>query len=164
MDCLLWNWFRVKWLYLVTFIWTTYNRLGIDRSGIIVIIWRQLIRIIIFEFLSSCSPASLLWSEFEKLSNASVKWERWDRCMMGIKPSQYLTTHSTVCTEQFICGDSCTHINLSDDSKYPPSLPYVSNITKAENLDAYFWTYTYDIRSIDLSEEELWVVRQAIST
>ena len=62
---LLWNSFRVKYLSLVTFIWPTRDKLGVKRSGIGVIIWRQWLRIIIFEFTSSCYPDSLLWSGFD---------------------------------------------------------------------------------------------------
>ena len=38
------------------------------------------------------------------------------------------------------------------------------NITNEGNLATDLWTYIYDIRSIELSEEEVWVVGRIIYT
>ena len=82
--------------------------------------------------------------------------------MMGLKYSPYLTTQRMGCAEEFIWGDyrhydkpfQCRNIrlNIPEDSKYSPSLPWVSNITKEGNLSADFWTYIDNIRSIASSE------------
>ena len=80
---------------------------------------------------------------------------------MGIKTSPYLTTNNMVCLEEFIQGYpldcdnpfqwSNTHLNLPGDYKYLPSLTWVSNIINEGNLEADFWTYIDNIRSIPLS-------------
>ena len=36
------------------------------------------------------------------LSNASVHWELWNRCILGLKPSSYLTAQIMVWAEKFI--------------------------------------------------------------
>ena len=92
----------------------------------------------------------------------------------GSKLSPYLTTHSMGLAEEFILGDSCdcdnpfkwlnNRLNLTGDSKYSPMLPWVSNLIKNRNLVSEFWNYIDDIRSIESSSEEGWVVIWRIST
>ena len=74
---------------------------------------------------------------------------------MVIKTSPYLTTQSMGWARDFIQGfyrDSdnpfqCSNIclNFPGDSKYPPSLTWVSNLTKEGKLEVEFWNYIYDI-------------------
>ena len=85
---------------------------------------------------------SLLLSGFEEFysSNASVHCKIWNIFMMVLKPSPYLTPQSMEWAEYFISGDSrdCDNPfqwsklcpNLTVDSKYSTSLPWVSKITK----------------------------------
>ena len=94
--------------------------------------------------------------------------------MMGLKPSSYFTTHSMVLVEEFIqvCYYDCDNplhclnirLNFLGYSKYSPSLPWVSNLTKVGNLAADFLAYIDDIRSIASSEEDGWVVGRSIAT
>ena len=96
--------------------------------------------------------------------NSSAHSERCIRCIMGIKPSPCFTTQSMGWEEDFIRGYSCPcdnlfqwsniRLNFPVDSKYSPSLSWVSNITKEGNLVADLWTYIDDIFFIVSSEEE----------
>ena len=70
--------------------------------------------------------------------NATVHWKIWNRCMMGLKPSPYLTKQSMGWAEEFILGDYCDcdktfqwsniRLNFPVDYKYSPILPLASNI------------------------------------
>ena len=84
--------------------------------------------------------------------------EIWNGCIMVLKPSPYLTIQIMVWAEEFIWGYhydwenpfqwSNIRLNLTRDSKYSPSLPWVSNTTKEGKLEAGLWTYIDDIRRI----------------
>ena len=68
-------------------------------------------------------------------SNASVQWDILKICMMGLKPSPYLTTQSMGWLGGIIQGyyRDCDnpfqweniHLNFPGDSKYSHSLPWV---------------------------------------
>ena len=80
--------------------------------------------------------------------NEPLHWRRRNRCMMGVKPSPYLTTQSMGWAYEFIWGEFCDcdnyfqwlniRLNFPGDSKYLPSLTWVSNITKEGNLAEEF--------------------------
>ena len=59
---------------------------------------------------------------------------------------------------------SNTCLNFTGDPKYSPILPWVSNITNEGNLSEYLWTYIENLRIIDQSEEEVWLVDRIIAT
>ena len=83
--------------------------------------------------------------------------ERWARCLMGFKPSPFVTTQTFGWGEEIIVGDinnptnpfawDVVKLNLPGTSEYDPSMPWVYRWnSKEEKMASFFGTYIDDIR------------------
>ena len=96
--------------------------------------------------------------------------ERWARCLMGFKPSPFVTTQTFGWSEEIIIGDRLditnpfywdkVILNLPGTDDYEPSMPWVHKWnSRSKSMAAFFGTYIDDIRGGAASEL---VCRQAI--
>jgi hypothetical protein len=83
--------------------------------------------------------------------------ERWARCLMGFKPSPYVTTQTFGWSEEVVIGDRLdmsnpffwdeVKLNLPGTESYNPALPWVYRWNSASSkMAAFFETYIDDIR------------------
>ena len=90
-------------------------------------------------------------------------WERWERTLMGLRPSPYVCTQSFRWCEDCIRGDrrekdnifhwDSVKLNLPGDQGYNPSLPWVYRWDEErQKMPGYFGSYIDDIRTIDSSD------------
>jgi hypothetical protein len=90
---------------------------------------------------------------------------RWERSLMGLKPSPYNCTRAFAWGEDFIRGDrrdpknpfrwDKVVLNMPGTESYDPRLPWVFRFDSVRNqVAAFFCTYVDDIRSGDCSELE----------
>ena len=84
--------------------------------------------------------------------------ERWSRCLMGFKPSPYVTTQTFAWSEEIILGDHLDEsnpfywdevkLNFPGLSNYQPSMPWVYKWNnKQQEMASFFGTYIDDIRA-----------------
>jgi hypothetical protein len=74
------------------------------------------------------------------VSRNKVRWERWERCLMGFKPSPYNATRAFAWAEEIMRGDrreetnpmrwDRIRMNLPGEEDYTPSLPWVSKVVR----------------------------------
>ena len=89
--------------------------------------------------------------------------ERWSRCLMGFKPSPYVTTQTFAWSEEIILGNHLDEtnpffwnevkMNFPGSTGYDPAMPWVykwNNISK--EMASFFGTYIDDIRAGGASE------------
>ena len=88
---------------------------------------------------------------------------RWERSLMGLKPSPYNCTRTFAWSEDFIRGNRHDHtnpfmwdkviMNLPGQSDYNPALPWVFRYDSVnQKVAAFFKTYVDDIRTGDSTE------------
>lgn len=98
-------------------------------------------------------------------------WERWERCLMGLKPSPYNAIQSFLWAEEIIRGSrrdpnnifrwDRVRLNLPGDSRrsYDPTSPWVSKWLNDEGrIGPDFFSYVDDIQTNGGSEHECWRV------
>ena len=103
-------------------------------------------------------------SELEGLPPQSII-ERWERTLMGLRPSPHICTQTFGWAEEVIRGDrrdqsnplawDTVVLNLPGDKDYDPALPWVyrfNSVTK--QMANFFGTYIDDIRTGGPSEED----------
>jgi hypothetical protein len=89
--------------------------------------------------------------------------ERWARCLMGFKPSPFVTTQTFGWSEEVIVGDrsepsnpffwDCVKLNLPGTKAYDPSMPWVYRWNSRDSqMASFFGTYIDDIRGGGASE------------
>jgi hypothetical protein len=107
-----------------------------------------------------------------------TRWERWVRCLMGLKVSPYLTIKGSLLGLEWILGDTtCPSnvfywervcLNLPGSPDYDPQLPWVSKVkTNSQNqevLAALLVSYVDDLRVAGVSEFDCWKVMHHISS
>lgn len=110
----------------------------------------------------------------ECLENKTL-WERWVRCMMGMKFSPYVCIKGLLIALELVQGDPSDEqnvfqwgkvvTNLPGDSGYSPSLPrlYKTKLN-SEEFAALILSYVDDMRAADNSEEACWRVMHCVST
>ena len=86
------------------------------------------------------------------------RWlERWTRCLMGFKPSPFVTTQTFGWGEEIIVGDrrdkdnpfywDCAILNMPGTNTYNPAMPWVYKWNGIKNqMASFFGTYIDDIR------------------
>ena len=95
--------------------------------------------------------------------NAKRVIERWARCLMGFKPSPFVTTQIFGWSEEIMIGDRLditnpfywdkVVLNLPGMDDYEPSMPWVHKWNSRSNsMAAFFGTYIDDIRGGAASE------------
>ena len=92
-----------------------------------------------------------------------AKWERWERTLMGFRPSPYVCTQTFGWGEDAIRGNrkdrdnpfrwDSVRMNLPGDSDYDPSMPWVYKWNNEDGrLASHFSCYIDDIRGIGGTE------------
>ena len=91
------------------------------------------------------------------------KWERWERTLMGFRPSPYVCTQTFGWGEDAIRGDrkdpdipfrwDSVRMNLPGDKDYDPTMPWVYKWDeKNERIASHFSCYIDDIRGMGDTE------------
>jgi hypothetical protein len=106
-----------------------------------------------------------------------VCWERWERCLMGFKPSPYNATRAFGWCEEFIRGDGTEkdnplqwdqiRMNLPGEENYDPTLAWLSKTVHAgdkERIAGDFSAYVDDIRVWGVSDTHCWEVSRRIAS
>ena len=100
---------------------------------------------------------------------------RWERSLMGLKPSPYNCTRAFAWGEDFVRGDrrdpknpfrwDKVVLNMPGTEDYDPRLPWVFRYDSVRGqVAAFFCTYVDDIRSGDCSELECVATTHAIAS
>ena len=95
--------------------------------------------------------------------NAKRVIERWSRCLMGFKPSPYVTIQTFAWSEEIILGNrlelsnpfywDTLKLNFPGTLDYEPAMPWVYKWNDiAQEMAAFFGTYVDDIRAGGSSE------------
>ena len=95
--------------------------------------------------------------------NAKRVIERWSRCLMGFKPSPYVTIQTFAWSEEIILGNrldlknpfywDTLKLNFPGTLGYEPAMPWVYKWNGvAQEMAAFFGTYVDDIRAGGSSE------------
>lgn len=90
---------------------------------------------------------------------------RWERSLMGLRPSPYNCTRTFAWSEDFIRGDRTDAnnrlawdkvvLNLPGSDDYDPSKPWVCKYdSKRDKMAAFFGTYVDDIRTGDSTRKD----------
>jgi hypothetical protein len=97
---------------------------------------------------------------------AKIFWERWERMLMGFKPSPYCTTRAKCQIEPYLKGlrDDPMNVfrwfkvilNLPGSPIYNPVKPWVYKVQEDEVITADLFTYCDDLRPTAPSELECW--------
>ena len=93
----------------------------------------------------------------------ATKWERWERTLMGFRPSPYVCTQTFGWGEDAIKGDrkdrdnpfrwDSVRMNLPGDTDYDPTMPWVYKWDERNNrLASHFCCYIDDIRGMGGTE------------
>jgi hypothetical protein len=101
-------------------------------------------------------------------------WERWERLLMGFKPSPYLTTRSMRRIDPFLKGNMddpenvfrwfTVILNLPGDDSYNPAKPRVYKIRKEGEIAGDLFTYIDDLRPTCPTEDECWAASHQVGS
>jgi hypothetical protein len=110
-------------------------------------------------------------------TKARTHWERWVRCLMGLRVSPYLTIKGLQLGLEWILGNpkdrqnpfhwTRVRLNLPGSSSYDPTLPWVSKVKGPRNkevLAALLVSYVDDLRVAGLDEADCWRVMHHVSS
>ena len=110
---------------------------------------------------------------FLKEAGAKTLWERWERCVMGLRPSPYVTTKCVALADEMVFGDrrnptnpfhwEQVQLNLPGDPSYSPTAPWVSRRTKDGALAGGLVKYIDDIRPVARGTEACWNLAHTIA-
>jgi len=111
----------------------------------------------------------------EEVSDGKTLWERWVRCMMGMKNSPYVCIKGLLLALEFIRGDhkdpnnpfhwDDIKLNLPGQQNYDPSKPRLQRLKNAaDSLAALIISYVDDMRAAGSSAEECWHVMHTVAT
>jgi hypothetical protein len=110
-------------------------------------------------------------SAYQEGEEGGLLWERWVRCMMGLKISPYVTIKGFQLAMEVVRGNrrsfrnplKWTRVkkNLPGSPSYDPTKPFLWR-TKSDNeeIAALIIGYVDDLRAADSSEEGCWRVMQ----
>jgi len=111
-------------------------------------------------------------------SKKGTRWERWVRCLMGLKVSPYMAIKGLLLGLEWILGDTedqnnvfhweRVRLNLPGSPSYDPRLPWVSKVRtdmeRKDSLAALLVSYVDDLRVTGVSEEQCWMIMHHISS
>ena len=103
------------------------------------------------------------WAGVDVREIGGAQWERWERTLMGFRPSPYICTQSFGWSEDCIRGDPRARnnplrwdrviLNLPGAEDYNPKMPWVYKYDSVlKRMASFFGTYIDDIRSGAASE------------
>jgi hypothetical protein len=101
-------------------------------------------------------------------------WERWVRCMMGLKPSPYFCIKALLFALEFIRGDRrdpknpfhwvSVVLNLPGDPHYDPRRPRLARLRQDRGLASVILYYVDYMRAAAPSESLCWDVMHTVSS
>jgi hypothetical protein len=93
---------------------------------------------------------------FPEEAGSSPLWEHWERCMMGLKSSPYVTIKTLLLGYESVVGDrtlidnpfhwSSVKQNLPGTPEYDPTMPWVYRVNANGNIAGIVKTYVDDLR------------------
>jgi hypothetical protein len=102
----------------------------------------------------------------ELTEDRKILWERWERLLMGFKPSPYLTTRELHRFHEFLCGhrNNPTNVfrwdrvvfNLPGSTEYVSNMPKVYRVRKDGTMAGDLFKYMDDLRCTAPSQLEAW--------
>jgi hypothetical protein len=100
-------------------------------------------------------------------------WERWVRCLMGLKSSPYICIKGLLLALEIVRGDHTSpenpffwdqvQLNLPGMPHYDPQKPKLSRLA-GQQLVAVIFTYVDDMRATGCGEEKCWQVMHTVAT
>ena len=103
---------------------------------------------------------------FAEESNGKITWERWERLLMGFKPSPYATTREMKKIEGWLKGNKndmknvfrwCKVIlNLPGKENYNPARPWVYLVREDGTIASDLFSYIDDYRPTGPNKRECW--------
>jgi len=111
----------------------------------------------------------------EEARGGKTLWERWVRCMMGMKNSPYVCIKGFLLALEIIKGDpqdpknpfhwSSVILNLPGDPNYDPSRPRLQKVKGTTNqLASLIISYVDDMRAAGASADECGHIMHTVST
>eukprot|EP00978_Attheya_sp_CCMP212_P016480 scaffold43205_cov34-Attheya_sp.AAC.2 len=98
--------------------------------------------------------------------NGRVLWERWTRCLMGLRPSPYNATQGMAEAEDVIRGDKRNAsnpyrwdrvlLNLPGRMSYDPKLPWIAKVRVDGQIAGDIFIYIDDLRPVNDAEGSCW--------
>jgi hypothetical protein len=105
---------------------------------------------------------------FSDASDKKTRWRRWNRCMMGLKPSPYFTIQSTHLAYEVANGNrhdpnnalqwDSVVLNLPGSESYTPTRPWVYRVTKHGDMAGATPAYVDDLRPVGSSSDHCFKV------
>lgn len=104
-----------------------------------------------------------------------VVWERWERCMMGLRTSPFQAIQASLWAEEIIRGNCMRldnpfwwdriRLNLPGTEGYTPRLPFASKVlTPGDQLASEFFVYVDDVRPTGASELQCWAAARRVAS
>ncbi len=111
----------------------------------------------------------------EEVPNGKTLWERWVRCMMGMKNSPYVCIKGLLLALELMRGNTqdpgnpfhwdSIQLNLPGDPNYDPRRPRLQKVKgEAKQLAPLIVSYVDDMRAAGASAEECWHIMHVVST
>jgi hypothetical protein len=99
-------------------------------------------------------------------ANGNILWERWERMLMGFKPSPYCTTRSmrriegklkgAMDDEENVFRWDHINMNLPGSVDYTSSKPWIYKVRKDGTMAADLFIYIDDLRPTSPTKDECW--------
>jgi hypothetical protein len=106
-----------------------------------------------------------------------VVWERWERCLMGLRTSPFQAIQAALWCEEVIRGDRLRpnnpfhwdrlRLNLPGMVDYNPGLPLASKVCDVDSvavLASDFFVYVDDVRPTGSSETKCWEAARRVAS
>jgi hypothetical protein len=111
----------------------------------------------------------------EEIPGKGTLWERWVRCMMGMKNSPYVCIKGSLLALELIQGDhwdasnpfywNAVKLNLPGDPCYDPRKSRIEKVVKATGkLAAMIVSYVDDMRATGATSEECWRIMHEVAS
>ena len=110
----------------------------------------------------------------EMFPDVTELYTRWERMLMGFRPSPYLTTQDLMRLEPLLKGNQhdpknvfrweCVVLNLPGISSYTPRKPWVYRVRADNVMAADLFIYIDDLRPMGPSRRECWAVAHQVGS
>jgi hypothetical protein len=111
----------------------------------------------------------------EEVPGGNTLWERWVRCMMGMKNSPYACIKGLLLALESIQGDhkdasnpfhwNTVSLNLPGDPEYDPRQPRLQRLVNSSGKRAaMIVSYVDDMRAAGSTPEECWAIMHAVAS
>lgn len=111
----------------------------------------------------------------EECTQGKTLWERWDRCMMGLKSSPYVCIKGLLIALEMVREDHWDtknpfqrggiKLNLPGDADYNPTQPKIYRVKlEMTEIAALLVSYVDDMHTADGDEETCWKLMQHVAS